>query len=175
MGYKFLCIKSEQFKSKKVLQFTTSLLCSCHFSRKMQKMLRPSSSFLVSVFFFFCSFLVFMKREIHQPNNCENITQMQLIHFLLEFAESLKHQLWDARSVLFVSKQASLDLNCSTQQFHQLLHSPWHVGMVKEYSTVKIWIMVRSLTTWGSTGDPWLAFVEEELTLKSLKNIAPRY
>lgn len=132
------------------------------FSRKMQRMLKPSSNFFsVSAFFFFLGFLVFVKREIHQPNNCGNTTQMQLIHFLLEFAESLNHQLWDAWSALFIPKQASSHWNCGTQQFQQLLHSPWHVRMVKEYSTMKIWIMVRSLTTCGSTRDPWLAFMKK--------------
>lgn len=147
MRCKFLCIKWKQFKSKKVLQFTTSLPCSCHFSRKMQRMLRPSSNFFSFSILFFSSFLAFMTGEIHQPNNRGNTTQMQLINFLLEFAESLKHQLCNAWSALFIPKQASSHLNCSTQQFHQLLHSPWHVRMVKEYSTMKIWIMVRSLTT----------------------------
>lgn len=60
--------------------------------------------------FFFSSFLVFVKREIHQPNNCENTTQMQLIHFLLEFAESLKHQVCMICSFHFKASQFRLEL-----------------------------------------------------------------
>lgn len=46
-----VCLK-RCFKLNKVNCFATTLLCDCHFSRKTERMFRPSLGFPVSAFLF---------------------------------------------------------------------------------------------------------------------------